>query len=174
MNDAISVELHFFLVSVLWGAIILLAYDSFRVLRRLIRHNSIIIAIEDLIFWISASFFIFSMIYRMNNGSIRGFSIIGMCAGMLLYHYILSNAAVKYTTLIIRLLIRPFRQLMRFVGKAFQNVCRTVKKAVNYPLRRLKMHIKSVKISMKKTDKKSVRKANKKADKKSVRKADKN
>jgi spore cortex biosynthesis protein YabQ len=155
MNKAISVELRFFLISVLWGCIVLAAYDALRVLRRLIKHNSIIIAIEDLIFWISASFFIFSMIYRMNNGSIRGFSIMGMCAGMLLYHYILSEAVVKYVTMVLHLIIRPLRLLTRLVRRRLAAALRMAGRAVKYLLRRLKKPVQWFKISLRKVGKKA-------------------
>lgn len=166
MNKAISVELRFFLVSVLWGCIVLAAYDALRVFRRLIKHNSIIIAIEDIIFWISASFFIFSMIYRMNNGSIRGFSIMGMCAGMMLYHYILSNAVVKYATMIIRLIMKPLSLMLKTVRNGLAAVLRLAGKTVKNPLCRLKKRVGSVKISFRKTANKTNKKANKKAHKK--------
>jgi hypothetical protein len=63
MNPAISVELHFFLTSILWGVILLVAYDVLRIFRRLIKHDAFFIALEDLIFWVVASLFIFAMIY---------------------------------------------------------------------------------------------------------------
>jgi hypothetical protein len=64
MNHAISVELQFFLISVLWGSILLLIYDLFRIFRRLVKHDTFFVALEDLIFWVAASLFIFAMMYR--------------------------------------------------------------------------------------------------------------
>ena len=127
MNHAITMELQFFLISILWGAIVLFAYDcrrlrpgrflaaydGFRIIRRIIRHNGFFLAIEDLIFWMIAGLFIFSMIYRENNGVIRGFSVMGMAIGMVLYHYILSDFLVSFITKIIRALLRPFRFIIK-------------------------------------------------------------
>lgn len=154
MNHAITVELHFFLVSILWGAIILLAYDALRILRRLIRHNSFFLALEDLIFWVIASVFIFSMIFKLNNGTIRGFSVLGMGIGMILYHYIFSDMVVKIITGAIRLLFKPFtlfcRQLMKLLVPALAGI----KRAINYPIVRLKKKMKSVKITLRQNRKK--------------------
>ncbi|HCR40721.1 MAG TPA: spore cortex biosynthesis protein YabQ, partial [Lachnospiraceae bacterium] len=82
-------------------------------IRRIIRHNGFFLAIEDLIFWMIAGLFIFSMIYRENNGVIRGFSVMGMAIGMVLYHYILSDFLVSFITKIIRALLRPFRFIIK-------------------------------------------------------------
>jgi spore cortex biosynthesis protein YabQ len=87
MNSAITTQLEFFLVSTLWGAIILFVYDGFRILRRVVKQNEIIIALEDLVFWVFAGVFIFAMMYHLNDGIIRGYSVMGMTIGMLLYNF---------------------------------------------------------------------------------------
>ncbi|MDD4113087.1 MAG: spore cortex biosynthesis protein YabQ, partial [Herbinix sp.] len=63
MNKGITIELQFFMISILWGALVLLAYDLLRILRRIIRHNVLAVAIQDLLFWVLASVFIFALIY---------------------------------------------------------------------------------------------------------------
>lgn len=141
MNEDIIVELMFFLISILWGAIILLAYDSLRILRRLIKHKTLLVGIEDLIFWVIASIFIFSMIYRENDGIIRGFSIIGMALGMVVYHYIMSDFIVKLFTKIIQSLLKPFGFILRKIKKA-------VLYLMNFVSIRLKRLFKSVRIGL--------------------------
>jgi len=117
MDHGIAVELHFFLMSVLWGALVLLAYDQLRVIRRVIRHNTVAVAIQDVIFWIAASVFIFALIYVENSGIIRGFSIMGMAIGMILYHYMLSDLIVTGLSRLIRLLLYPFNKLFKQLKK---------------------------------------------------------
>ncbi len=146
MNEAITVELQFFLISILWGAIILMVYDILRILRRLIPHNSIFLALEDLIFWVLTSLFIFAMIYTMNNGTIRGFSVMGMGIGMTLYHFIFSDFFVKWVTKALLLLLRPISLLIGRIRKVLAFVVSKLKKvfaAVHY---RLNKSTKSVKI----------------------------
>ncbi|HKL98954.1 MAG TPA: spore cortex biosynthesis protein YabQ [Mobilitalea sp.] len=148
MNEAITVELHFFLTSILWGAIILLVYDILRILRRLIPHNSFFQAFEDLIFWVLASVFIFAMIYTMNNGTIRGFSVIGMGIGMTLYHYVLSEYIVLWTTKLLRLLFKPITFFIGLIKTTLKKLAFKCNKAAKKFLTRLKKHIKSVKIAL--------------------------
>lgn len=148
MNHEITVELQFFCWSILWGAIILLSYDVLRILRRLINHNSIFLAIEDLIFWVITSVFIFAMMYRENNGIIRGFAVMGMAIGMFLYHYLLSELLVKLVTSFILLLFRPFTIALRQIRRFIRFVVSKGKKGIKYLLFQLKKLRKSVRITL--------------------------
>lgn len=141
MNKDIIVELMFFLISILWGAIILLAYDCLRILRRLIKHKTLLIGIEDFIFWAVSSIFIFSMIYRENDGIIRGFSIMGMALGMVAYHYIFSDLIVKLITKLIQYLLKPFGFILKKIKKVVSYLAKFV-------IIRLKKLLKSVRIAL--------------------------
>ncbi|MDF2485786.1 MAG: hypothetical protein K0R46_1954 [Herbinix sp.] len=149
MNKAITVELQFFLISILWGAILLVVYDILRIVRRLIKHGVVMIAIEDLIFWLAAGFFIFSMIYRENNGIIRGFSMIGMLLGLVLYHFSISEGVVKIVTKLIQTLLSPIKAALRQLAHFIKFLLSIGKKGINNTLFRLKKIKKSVKITLK-------------------------
>jgi spore cortex biosynthesis protein YabQ len=150
MNQAITVELQFFLISVLWGSIILFAYDGLRILHRLIKHGAIFLAAEDIIFWAAAGIFIYSMIYRQNSGIIRGFSVAGITIGMVLYHYIFKDILVNFIVKCIRILLRPFVLAMRAVKSFIRHLLLRGKRAVKFLIRQLKKSVKSVKISVRK------------------------
>lgn len=153
MNQEITVEVQFFLISVLWGGIILLAYDGLRIIRRLINHGTFFLAFEDLIFWVTASVFVFSMIYRQNSGIIRGFSVMGMTIGMVLYHYIFKNSVVEIIVKGIRILLRPFALVIKTVKKGIHFIISKVKKSARFLIRQLKKLFKSVKITVNKRKK---------------------
>lgn len=173
MNQALSIELSFFLISVLCGAILLLVYDIFRILRRIIKHNGGFVALEDLLFWVGASLFIFVMLFKENDGIIRGFAIIGMTAGMLLYHYILSDIIVNLVTKLIQTLFRPFAIVLRKIKSFLAFIWKWAKRAINFVTRRLKKWTKSVRISVNKkkqasTDKR-LKRINEKRQRKQIR-----
>ena len=155
MNKAITVELQFFLISILWGAIILFVYDGFRIIRRLIKHNGFFLAVEDLIFWVVASVFIFAMIYHENNGIIRGFSVMGMSIGMVLYHFIFSELFVNAITKLIKILLSPIAVAIKWVKKGLHFVYLKIKKASKFILLQLKKITKSVKIALDKRKQKA-------------------
>lgn len=156
MNPAITIELQFFLTSILWGGILLLIYDILRIFRRVIKHGAFLVAVQDMIFWVAASLFIFSMIYRENNGIIRGYSILGMMLGSILYHFALSDFLVKLISKLIQTLLQPFKAALNQIARLFKMLRSIGKKTRNSLLLRLKKWKLSVKMKNKKSkDKRS-------------------
>ncbi len=84
------VLLHFFLL----GVGITFFYDLFRIFRRVVRHGTLWISLEDLLFWILVSVGVFSFFYYENNGAFRWFAVFGAGVGMFLYKRTLSEPFV--------------------------------------------------------------------------------
>ncbi|TAH71558.1 MAG: hypothetical protein EWM47_04380 [Anaerolineaceae bacterium] len=167
MNQGITIELQFFMISILWGALVLLAYDLLRILRRIIRHNTFFVAVQDLVFWVLASVFIFAMIYVKNSGTIRGFSVMGMVMGMVIYHYILSDWIVKLISRLILLLLRPFFIVINYIRKGLRYFKNKIKLLNNRIYGQLKRKSKSVKILL---DSRRQKRIQKKKDRKNEKK----
>ncbi|HEX3021730.1 MAG TPA: spore cortex biosynthesis protein YabQ [Lachnospiraceae bacterium] len=170
MSEVINLEVQFFLTSILYGIFILIVYDILRIFRRIIPHKAFFVALEDILFWLATSIVIFQMIYRKNNGTIRGFAIVGMLLGMIVYNQSLSPLMVKGMTRIIKMflhlihqilafLYRPIRFLGRKLGKLFgffggkakkveKGVARKLRKLGKNSTKRLKNTAKTVKISL--------------------------
>ena len=62
----------FWLFCFVTGAVITFIYDQIRIVRRVLPHGSVLVAIEDLLFWLFAGIVIFSLLYRMNAGRCAG------------------------------------------------------------------------------------------------------
>lgn len=75
----------FWLFCFVTGAVITFIYDQIRIVRRVLPHGSVLVAIEDLLFWLFAGIVIFSLLYRMNAGTLRWFAVFGLATGMFLY-----------------------------------------------------------------------------------------
>ena len=71
------------------------AYDLLRIWRRVIRHGTVWIGIEDMFFWCGCAVALFGMLYRQNDGLVRGFVIAAVVSGMLLYHFGVSRYVVR-------------------------------------------------------------------------------
>ena len=127
MNASIVFELQFFLTSILWGSLIVFAYDFLRIIRRLIVHNNFFVSLEDLIFWVITSVFIFSMLYKENNGIIRGFSIAAMLIGMLVYYYLFSDLFVNGVSKFINFIMGPAIRFFVKIKKGLKKYCKSVK-----------------------------------------------
>ena len=147
MNKEIIMQLQFFAISILWGAIVILAYDFLRIFRRLKKHGNIMIAAQDILFWIAASLFIFVMIYQVNDGIIRGFCVMGMAIGMVIYHFLISEFLVKMITKLFQLLLKPFKIVFGAVRKVARLIGARCNKIVKFTITQLKKCKKSVKLS---------------------------
>ncbi|WFR57187.1 spore cortex biosynthesis protein YabQ [Anaerocolumna sp. AGMB13025] len=164
MNKAILLELRFFGTSVMWGALLLVFYDVLRIIRRILAHNGFFIAFEDLLYWVISSLLIFHMMYQQNNGIIRGFSILAMLLGMLIYHSLLSELLVdlisgsinKVFALIgklLTLIFKPVLFLFRKIKRIFVWIYNKIKKFNHFLLKSLKKILKSGKIAVTENEK---------------------
>lgn len=106
LSESIYHELHFLLYSFLLGIIITFVYDNIRVCRRVIRHNTFFISVEDLFFWVLVSLSIFLLQHRENDGVFRWFSVVGAFLGMLIYRKTISRFYVKRMTILFRQILK--------------------------------------------------------------------
>lgn len=65
------------------GVIVFLSYQVLYLFRRLLRHSAVIIGIEDLLYWIAVSVYLFHQMYKTIYGSIRWFFVLGVVSGCL-------------------------------------------------------------------------------------------
>ena len=157
MSSEIINQIYFLICSVFTGIIITLVYDGIKIIREVIKHNGFFIALEDVLFWIFASLFLFMMLYRVNDGTVRWFSIAGSGVGMWIYKKaagqyiveIMSTIINKTLHLVFRFLSLVFSPIKWVVSKVFA-VFRKIKKFIiigNDKLRKKLTHdIKKVKI----------------------------
>lgn len=81
MSSYIKYEAILFLLSAGTGAILLLFYEFLAVLRKIFPHHPAVTACEDLCYWTAAGAFLFSVIYRFNQGILRIFFFLGCIIG---------------------------------------------------------------------------------------------
>lgn len=91
MVSSVYKEWELLLQTIKMGIKLAFIYDGIRILRILISHKNIIISLEDLFFWIYATWIIFQLQLERSEGVLRGFSILGMILGMFLYNKILGE-----------------------------------------------------------------------------------
>ncbi len=74
-------EFFIFIYAVLAGMFLMLSYKFLQLMRCLIPHKPQIVNMEDLLFWVFTSFYLFQKMYRTTNGSVRWFFVIGIILG---------------------------------------------------------------------------------------------
>lgn len=127
MSDFITIEVRFFLISILSGIAILVLYDVLRIFRRIVSHHWFFVALEDILFWMISGVFIFAMMYQQNNGTIRGFSILGMLLGMIVYNQSVSPYVVTLISRFFLFLNRMIGRILLFCYRPIRFVCKHVK-----------------------------------------------
>ena len=142
VSAAISEQAASLGVSILIGGALFLLYDIFRIFRRVVPHGNFWIGVEDFFYWLCCTAVVFVMLYRENDGLVRGFSIGGIMIGMLLYYFLLSRFVIRINVMvfgtvfdllgkIFGTILLPFRKhgkkIIHFFRKRLKKVCRAVK-----------------------------------------------
>lgn len=121
------------------GVLILILYDLIRIFRRVVPHGGLAVALEDVFYWAGTALLVFQLLYRENDGAVRGYALLAVAAGMLFYHQTVSGFAVTRTSKVLNVclgfLLKPFR----FVWK---KVVQVVKVAVRFYKKKLKKKLK--------------------------------
>lgn len=112
-------------MAVVWGGGLLLAYDGLRLLRMFVTHRKRVQALEEFIFWLSASLIIYALIYRYNSGAVRNYVVFGMAVGMIFYRLLLSSLIIKAGCFILRPVrdgLRIFKTFIKETGKRLKSM----------------------------------------------------
>ena len=122
MSQVILGEVHFLLKSMILGLGLRGAYDVFKLRRALTRCHPALLAAEDTVYWMLCSLFVFGLLYEENNGTLRGFALCGVAAGMLVWHFgpspILVAGLARLCRFLGKILIKP----VKILGKALKKV----------------------------------------------------
>lgn len=108
-------ELEFLRNSFLFGICVTVLYDTIRIIRRCIPHGIFWISVEDLLFWIVVSVSFFLLQHYENSGIFRWFSIIGVMAGMGMWHLLGSRLYVKHVTTFLCFLLKQLYRICHFL-----------------------------------------------------------
>lgn len=148
VSETITKEGSLLLISILSGAILMLAYDVIRIARKIIKHGTIIIALEDGIYWLVCACTIFAMLYRENEGLLRWFVLAGIAVGMLIENQCFSPWIIKFFVHVIKVILRYVRKLLNILEKPVKKVGRRGKKIFLFFGKRLKKIGKAIKIGL--------------------------
>ena len=145
VSAGIHTEVNIFVVAVLVGMALFLLYDIFRIFRRIVPHGVIWIGIEDFIYWILCTAGIFLMLYRENDGMIRGFAIGGVVLGMGIYFCLFSRFVIRFQVAVLKKILGAIGKVIHFF---FYPVWKILRKIVHFVYKQLKKIVKAVKISL--------------------------
>lgn len=126
MSQNIINEVMFFFHSFLMGIVITFVYDGFLVLRRVVRHNILLVSLEDMVFWIACAIGVFYMLYEENNGVLRWFAVLGATLGMIAYKESVSGFIVTFLSRILTCLLRLISRTLGFLFRPIRFLAKKV------------------------------------------------
>ena len=88
-------EWELLLTAIKLGIKLTLFYDILCIFRFIISHKNYVISLEDFFFWVYAAGIIFQLQLELSNGVLRGFSVLGMLLGMILYNALFGKRMVS-------------------------------------------------------------------------------
>ncbi|MDO5426195.1 MAG: spore cortex biosynthesis protein YabQ [Eubacteriales bacterium] len=138
MSVLIYGEARFFLLSVLTGSVIGLGYGLIRAVRLEFPPGRFRMGAEDFLYWTAAGIAFFLVTFWKNSGMLRGFSLIGLLIGMILYYSLLDRLVVRAVAKVLHILFAPFRFAVEKIRKFCRKVLKKLEKRVRMSLVQLK------------------------------------
>lgn len=139
MSPGILKELQFFGLAVIRGILILILYDLIRIFRRIVPHGVWAVALEDILYWAGTALLIFQLLYRENDGAVRGYALFAVAVGMLFYHQTVSGWLVENIAGVLNwcfgILLKPLRIIWKKVVQVFRIAARFYKKKLKKRLK---------------------------------------
>jgi spore cortex biosynthesis protein YabQ len=93
------------------GVTLGIVYDSYRVVAHQLRFPRWSLPLFDVVYWLVATWFVFRMLVKGNQGELRFYIFIGLAIGAYLYYLLLSRATVSVTTWV----VQAAKLIVRFV-----------------------------------------------------------
>lgn len=123
-------QAYVFLATVYAGFVIGFVYDLFRMIRQITRPGKLVTGLLDLVFWLLMAILSFLVVFKVNYGVIRLYTIAGLAIGWGLYAFVLSPFVFKlligiYKLVaglckwIARIIAWPFKKLFFLIGLPF-------------------------------------------------------
>lgn len=143
ISETIAGEAGLLFASFLFGIALMLLYDILRIFRHMKKHGTVLMAVEDILYWLVCAIGIFALLYQENGGLLRWFVLGGVAVGMLFENYGISPWVV-------RLVVKALRIWQRMLGKVFGIVEKPGKKVFIIFKKELKKIKKAIKIGLSK------------------------
>lgn len=121
MKQQIIEQSIFILQTFLNGFLIMAVYDVVRLVRYMFKPAYIIVAVADVLYFTLSACLIFYTFYQFNNGIVRGYLILILSGGGLLYHLVFSGVCMAYGQRFIRFFIwKPCRKIRDIARKVYK------------------------------------------------------
>lgn len=151
METSVQTQLFIFISGIISGGILGATYDAFRLQRHLFRMSKTAVAMQDILYWLLAAFFVLRVMLATNNGVVRAFELASIAIGGLLYLKFCSTSCSrillksmqlihKLANLIIVIVAFPFLLII----KIFHKPCKLATQKARHQTQRFKRFAKRI------------------------------
>jgi len=120
MTLSTSNQAYIFLATVYVGLLLGLIYDIYRAFRMITKPGRLLLAVFDLLFWILAALFSFTMLFKVNGGEIRLYAFIGLALGWGLYTLAVGSIVVKFLVKVYEIVSNIILWPIRMIGRGIK------------------------------------------------------
>lgn len=133
---ATSNQAYVFLSTVYAGFVIGFIYDCYRMVRKILKTGRFLTGLLDLSFWMLIGVLSYLVIFLVNDGEVRIYTIAGFAIGWALYALVLSlyvmkvmqfiyDTIVKIIMTILHIILWPFQKIIKIISPPlhFLNTC---------------------------------------------------
>ena len=92
-----------------------------------------------MLYWAGTALLVFQLLYRENDGAVRGYALFAVAAGMMIYHRTVSGWLVEHIAGILNwclgIVLKPLRAIWRKIVQVFRVAVRFYKKKLKKGLK---------------------------------------
>lgn len=122
-------QLELFVYSLIFGVLLGVLYDVFRIFRLIFFKNKVAVIFQDILFWIIAGFSAFLFFLATNFGHIRIYMLLGMLIGALVYYLTIGRLVFLLVKSVCDTVKKIISFIWRHTGGALFNKIKSVFKA---------------------------------------------
>ena len=117
ISNAVQLHVRLFLMSMLRGIGVAVAYDVLRIFRRVVKTSRWLYYIQEILFWLAEALLIFRLLYIYDDGAIRSYTMLGLVAGMVLYTWLIGRWLPDWLGKRIVKFVNSLRNLLKKIRK---------------------------------------------------------
>lgn len=134
MENTIGMQLYSLFLFIIAGIIIGIFFDIFRILRRTFKTPDWITYLEDILFWIVTGIFLLFLLFYFQNGEIRGYVLLGLFFGILIYILTISRHFIKISVKLLMMIKNIIKQILLWCWKPFAFLWKILCKIIIKPI----------------------------------------
>ncbi len=119
-------QAYIFLATVYVGVLLGLIYDIYRAFRMITKPGRLLLAVFDLLFWILAALFSFTMLFKVNGGEIRVYAFIGLALGWGIYTLAVGSIVVKFLVKVYEIVSNIVLWPIRMTGRGIKWIAKKI------------------------------------------------